>query len=166
LQLYRLTAHELHDLLIKKEISAEELNIAVFDRIENVEDKIGAYITRTKESALESARAVDRQIRDGEAITPLSGIPLAIKDNLCTDGLRTTASSKILSNFIPPYSATVVKKLEAAGATVVGKTNLDEFAMGSSTENSAFFTTRNPWDTERVGPRWFQRRLGSRRLRR
>ncbi|MCG9967808.1 Asp-tRNA(Asn)/Glu-tRNA(Gln) amidotransferase subunit GatA [Pelotomaculum terephthalicicum JT] len=150
MQLYRLTAHELHDLLIKKEISAEELNIAVFDRIENVEDKIGAYITRTKESALESARAVDRQIRDGEAITPLSGIPLAIKDNMCTDGLRTTASSKILSNFIPPYSATVVKKLEAAGATVVGKTNLDEFAMGSSTENSAFFTTRNPWDTERV----------------
>jgi aspartyl-tRNA(Asn)/glutamyl-tRNA(Gln) amidotransferase subunit A len=150
LRLFLRTAHELHDLLIKKEISAEELNKAVFNRVESVEDKIGAYITRTREKALEQARAVDLQIRNGERVSPLSGIPVAIKDNICTDGVKTTAGSKILANFIPPYSATVVKKLDAAGASVAGKTNLDEFAMGSSTENSGFFTTRNPWDTGRV----------------
>lgn len=150
MQLFLRTAHEIHDLLIKKEISAEEINKAVFDRVETVEDKIGAFITRTKEIALERARAVDRQIRDGENIPALAGIPVAVKDNMCTDGTLTTAGSKILSNFIPPYSATVVKKLDAAGAAMVGKTNMDEFAMGSSTENSAFFTTRNPWDTGRV----------------
>jgi aspartyl-tRNA(Asn)/glutamyl-tRNA(Gln) amidotransferase subunit A len=150
LQLFRLTAHELHDLLIKKEISAEELNLAVFDRIEAVEDRVKAYVTMTKERALEQARLVDRQIKDGEKISPLAGIPVAIKDNMCIDGVRTTACSKILANFVPPYSATVVKRLDGAGAIMVGKTNCDEFAMGSSTENSAFFITRNPWDTERV----------------
>lgn len=150
MQLYRLTAHELHDLLIKKEISAEEINNAVFERIDAVEDKIGAYVTKTKEHALKSARAVDEQIRNGETVAPLAGIPVAVKDNMCTNGLRTTASSKILSNFVPPYDATVVEKLAAVGAAVVGKTNLDEFAMGSSTENSAFANTKNPWDTERV----------------
>lgn len=150
MQLFRLTAHELHDLLIKKEISAEELNLAVFDRIEAVEDRVKAYVTMTKERALEQARLVDRQIKDGEKISPLAGIPVAIKDNMCIDGVRTTACSKILANFVPPYSATVVKRLDGAGAIMVGKTNCDEFAMGSSTENSAFFITRNPWDTERV----------------
>lgn len=150
MQLYRLTAHELHDLLIKKEISAEEINNAVFERIDAVEDKIGAYVTKTKEHALKSAHVVDEQIRNGEIIAPLAGIPVAVKDNMCTNGLRTTASSKILSNFVPPYDATVVEKLAAVGAAVVGKTNLDEFAMGSSTENSAFANTRNPWDIERV----------------
>ncbi len=150
MQLFRLTAHELHDLLIKKDISAIEINEAVFDRIESVEEKVNAYLSRTRERALEQARVVDAQIRKGEKIFPLSGIPIAIKDNMCTDGITTTAGSEILANFIPPYSATVVKKLDAAGATMVGKTNLDEFAMGSSTENSAFFTTRNPWDTDRV----------------
>jgi len=150
LQLFRLTAHELHGLLSKKEISAEELNKAVFDRIEAVEDKIGAYICRTKKYALERARVVDRQIKNGEKIAPLSGIPVAIKDNICTNGISTTAGSRILSGFIPPYSATVVNKLDAAGAVLTGKTNMDEFAMGSSTENSAFLTTHNPWDTGRV----------------
>ncbi|MDD3654279.1 MAG: Asp-tRNA(Asn)/Glu-tRNA(Gln) amidotransferase subunit GatA [Desulfotomaculaceae bacterium] len=150
MQLYQLTAHEMHDLLINKELSAEELNNKIFDRIEAVDDKIGAYITITKKSALERARVVDRQIQAGEKIAPLAGIPVALKDNICTKGVRTTAGSKILSNFIPPYSATVVEKLEAAGATVIGKTNMDEFAMGSSTENSAFFATKNPWDTQRV----------------
>lgn len=150
MQFFLLTAHEMHDQLIRKEISAEELNKAVFARIDAVEEQIGAYITRTEENALAQARAVDRQIRNGEKITPLSGIPMAIKDNICTDGIKTTAGSKILSNFIPPYSATVVKRLEAAGAAIAGKANLDEFAMGSSNENSAFFTTRNPWDTSRV----------------
>lgn len=150
MQLFMRTAHELHDLMMKKEISAEELSKAVFDRIESVEDKIGAFITRTRENAFERARAVDRQIQSGEKIVPLAGIPVAIKDNMCTNGILTTAGSKILSNFIPPYSATVVERFDAAGAAMVGKTNLDEFAMGSSTENSAFFVTRNPWDTSKV----------------
>jgi len=150
LQLFRLTAHELHDLLVKKEISAEELNLAVFDRVEAVDDKVKAYVTMTKERALEQARSVDRQIQNAEKISPLAGIPVAIKDNMCTDGVKTTACSKMLANFVPPYSATVVKRLDGAGATMVGKTNLDEFAMGSSTENSAFFVTHNPWDTQRV----------------
>ncbi|OPX89678.1 MAG: Glutamyl-tRNA(Gln) amidotransferase subunit A [Pelotomaculum sp. PtaB.Bin104] len=150
MQLYQLTAHEMHDLLINKELSSEELNNSIFDRIEAVEDKIKAFVTITKESALERARSVDRQIQAGEKIGPLAGIPVAVKDNMCTKGVRTTASSKILSNFVPPYSATVVEKLEAAGSTIPGKTNLDEFAMGSSTENSAFFHTSNPWDIQRV----------------
>ncbi|TEB04666.1 Glutamyl-tRNA(Gln) amidotransferase subunit A [Pelotomaculum schinkii] len=150
MQLFRLTAHELHDLLVKKEISAEELNLAVFTRVEAVDDRVKAYVTMTKERALEQARSVDRQIKNGDKISPLAGIPVAIKDNMCIDGVRTTACSKILANFVPPYSATVVKRLDGAGATMLGKTNCDEFAMGSSTENSAFFVTRNPWDTERV----------------
>jgi len=150
LQLFRLTAHELHDLLIKKEISAKELCRAVFERMESVEDKVGAYITRIGERALERARTVDGQIKNGEEISPLAGIPVAVKDNICADGVPTTAGSKMLANFIPPYSATVVKRLDAAGAVMVGKTNMDEFAMGSSTENSAFQATRNPWDTGRV----------------
>ncbi|MDD3654283.1 MAG: Asp-tRNA(Asn)/Glu-tRNA(Gln) amidotransferase subunit GatA [Desulfotomaculaceae bacterium] len=147
MQLHQLTAHEMHDLLINKELSSEELNNHIFDRIEAVEDKIKAYLTLTKEGALERARSVDGQIQSGERIGPLAGIPVAVKDNICTKGIRTTAGSKILSNFIPPYNATVVEKLAAAGATIVGKTNLDEFAMGSSTENSAFIATKNPWDT-------------------
>ncbi len=150
MQLFMRTAHELHDLMMKKEISAEELSKAVFDRIESAEDKIGAFITRTTENAFKRARAVDRQIQSGEKIVPLAGIPLAIKDNICTSGILTTAGSKILSNFVPPYSATVVERFDAAGAAMVGKTNLDEFAMGSSTENSAFFVTRNPWNTSKV----------------
>jgi len=135
LQLFWLTAHELHDLLVKKEISAEELTLAVFNRVEAVDGQVKAYVTLTKERALEKARLVDIQLHNGEQISPLAGIPVAIKDNICTDGVLTTAGSRILANFIPPYSATVVKRLDAAGAVMVGKTNLDEFAMGSSSEN-------------------------------
>lgn len=150
MQLYQLTAHELHALLVKKEISAVELNEAVFERIEAVEESVAAYLVLTRELAMTVARRVDQQIRAGEQISPLAGIPIAIKDNICTEGVRTTAASKILYNFIPPYDATVVKKLAGQAATMTGKTNLDEFAMGSSTENSGFFPTRNPWDLERV----------------
>lgn len=148
--LFQKTAHELHELLLKKEISAEQLCEDVFQRMDSVEDKVNAFITRTKETALERARYVDGLIRKGENIPPLAGIPVAVKDNICIEGIRTTCASRMLENFIPPYSATVVKKLDAAGAVMVGKTNMDEFAMGSSTENSAFFPTRNPWDPERV----------------
>lgn len=150
MQLFWRTAHELHDLLVNKEISAEELNRAVLDRITEVDGKVKAYVTITGEQALEQARLVDRALKNGETIAPLAGIPVAVKDNICTDGVLTTAGSKMLANFVPPYSATVVKKLEGAGVTMPGKVNLDEFAMGSSTENSAFFVTSNPWDIERV----------------
>ncbi len=150
MELYYLTAHELHDLLVNRQITAEELCRAFFERIDAVEDKLKAYVTITRENALARAKEIDRQIAAGEHIAPLAGIPVAVKDNLCTEGVRTTCSSKILYNFVPPYSATVITRLNQAGAVVLGKTNLDEFAMGSSTENSGFFTTHNPWDLERV----------------
>ncbi|MEW5897827.1 MAG: Asp-tRNA(Asn)/Glu-tRNA(Gln) amidotransferase subunit GatA [Bacillota bacterium] len=150
MELYYLTAHELHDLLVDRQITAEELCRAFFERIDAVEDKLKAYVTITRENALARAKEIDRQIAAGEQIAPLAGIPVAVKDNLCTEGVRTTCSSKILYNFVPPYSATVITRLNQAGAVILGKTNLDEFAMGSSTENSGFFTTHNPWDLERV----------------
>ncbi|MBQ4494137.1 MAG: Asp-tRNA(Asn)/Glu-tRNA(Gln) amidotransferase subunit GatA [Selenomonadaceae bacterium] len=146
--LYDKTAHELHELLTAKKISAAELTADVLKRVDEVEDKIGAYITITRDNAAADAKAVDDKIARGEAIAPLEGIPCAIKDNICTKGIRTTCASKILENFIPPYNATVYDKL--AGSIVIGKANLDEFAMGSSTENSAYHTTHNPQDLERV----------------
>jgi len=150
LQLHYLTAHQLHDMLVSKQISAEELTLAVFDRIEQVEEKIRAYVTLTQERALNYARLVDKARLAGEALPLMAGIPVAIKDNMCTKGVRTTCASKILYNYIPPYNATVIERLNEARTVMVGKTNLDEFAMGSSCENSAFFTTCNPWDTNRV----------------
>ena len=146
MSLYYLTAHELHDLLLKKEISAVEINKAVFNRIESVEDSVKAYLTLTRDQAMKTAQDVDDMIGAGRPIPPLAGIPIAIKDNMCAEGVRTTAASKIIYNFIPPYDATVVKKLAGQHIAMTGKTNLDEFAMGSSTENSGFFATHNPWD--------------------
>ncbi|MBR0102497.1 MAG: Asp-tRNA(Asn)/Glu-tRNA(Gln) amidotransferase subunit GatA, partial [Selenomonadaceae bacterium] len=146
--LYDKTAHELHELLTAKKISATELTADVLKRVDEVEDKLGAYITITRDKAASDAKAVDDKIARGEMITPLEGIPCAVKDNICTKGIRTTCASKILENFIPPYNATVYDKL--ASSIVIGKANLDEFAMGSSTENSAYHTTHNPHDLERV----------------
>ncbi|ABP66523.1 glutamyl-tRNA(Gln) amidotransferase, A subunit [Caldicellulosiruptor saccharolyticus DSM 8903] len=148
--LYRLTAHEAIDLIKKKEVKCQEVVQSVLDRIEQVEDKVKAYITITKEEALENAKKIDEKIAKGEDVGVLYGLPIALKDNLCTDGIKTTCASKILYNFVPPYDATVVKKLKENDMTLLGKLNMDEFAMGSSTENSAFHTTRNPWDLERV----------------
>jgi aspartyl-tRNA(Asn)/glutamyl-tRNA(Gln) amidotransferase subunit A len=145
-----LTAHELHDLLRSRKVSAEELINSVLDRIEQVDDTLGAYLTVTREKALETARLVDAKIRNGEEIGPLAGIPVALKDNLCTRGVRTTCSSRALENYVPPFDATVVERLKAADVVFVGKTNLDEFAMGCSTESSAFALTRNPWNLEMV----------------
>ncbi|MDA8186695.1 MAG: Asp-tRNA(Asn)/Glu-tRNA(Gln) amidotransferase subunit GatA [Dehalococcoidales bacterium] len=150
MELYKLTVHEAHDLLSRKQISSVELTQAVLDRIAQTDGTIKAYITVTPELALEQARRADEKIARGKAISPLTGVPVAIKDIMCTKGVVTTCASKILESFVPPYDATVVGKLRAVDAVMVGKTNLDEFAMGSSTENSAFFVTRNPRDPERV----------------
>ena len=143
-------AHELHTLLINKKISSSELTEKIFDRINAVEGKVQAYVTLTKEEAIKQARAADERIKQNKDITPLTGIPIAIKDNMCTKGVLTTCSSKILENYIAPYDATVVSKLKRAGAVIVGKTNMDEFAMGSSTENSAIHLTSNPWNLKAV----------------
>lgn len=150
MQLNELTAHELHKKLAGKEISSVEITEAVFKRIDQVEEKVKAFVTLTRENAMVKAREVDARIADGDKIGPLEGLPVVIKDNMCTKGVLTTCSSKMLHNFVPPYSATVVEKLSNAGAVVIGKANMDEFAMGSSTENSRFFTTCNPWDIKRV----------------
>jgi aspartyl-tRNA(Asn)/glutamyl-tRNA(Gln) amidotransferase subunit A len=149
MDLFRLTIHEAHALLKKKEISSKEITESVLDRIEAVEDRIGAYITVTKDQALAQAEMADEYINNGYCM-PLTGIPVAIKDIICTKGIPTTCASKILKEFIPPYDGTVVQKLKADRAVVVGKTNLDEFGMGSSTENSAIKITHNPWDLRRI----------------
>ncbi len=149
-ELYELTAHAAHDLLCRKQISARELLDAVFTRIDAVEESVHSYVLLMRDSALRTAERVDARLAAGEAIGALEGIPLALKDVLCTQGVRTTCCSRILEHFVPPYDATVVRRLHAAGVVLVGKTNMDEFAMGSSTENSAFGPTHNPWDLSRV----------------
>ncbi len=143
-------AHVLHDMLVNKEITSTELTKDVLARIDEVEGDVKAYLTITREEALKQAEAVDAKIAAGEEISFLEGIPGAIKDNICTNGVRTTCASKILEHFVPPYDATVVTKLNNENTVVVGKTNLDEFAMGGSTENSAYYPTHNPWNTECV----------------
>lgn len=150
MELWRLTVHEAHQLLKRREISSVELTKAILERISQVESKVKAFLTITEEIAFKMAEEADKRLANGENVTPLTGIPIAIKDNMCTKGVLTTCASKILYNFVPPYDATVVVKLKEAGAVFVGKTNMDEFAMGSSTEFSGFFPTRNPWDLERV----------------
>ena len=141
---------ELHQQLVSKERSAVEIAQATLDQIEAVESKVKAFLTVTADKALATARQVDDKIAAGESIGMLEGIPLGIKDNMCTQGIKTTCASQILAGFVPPYESTATQKLKEAGAVVVGKTNLDEFAMGGSTENSSFQTTANPWDLERV----------------
>lgn len=150
MELFKLTAHELHQKLVNKEVSSVEITESVLGRIDAVEDKVQAYVNQTRELALAKARQVDEKIKKGEPISPLAGIPGAIKDNMCTKGIKTTCSSKILENFVAPYDATVIEKLTDQDMVLMGKTNLDEFAMGGSTENSGFFTSHNPWDLNRV----------------
>jgi len=141
---------ELHELLVRKDVSSTELTKAYIERIQTVDPKLQAYLTVLKDQALGQAVEVDRKIAQGEVLSALEGIPMALKDNMCTEGVRTSCASKMLENFIPPYNATVTDRLQAAGTILLGKVNMDEFAMGSSTENSFFAKTRNPWDLERV----------------
>jgi aspartyl-tRNA(Asn)/glutamyl-tRNA(Gln) amidotransferase subunit A len=149
LELCRLGISQLTELLQKREVSAREITAAVYKQIDLVEGKIKAYVTLTREEAFKAAEEADRTISSGDKKS-LTGIPVAVKDNMCTKGILTTCSSKILHNFVPPYESTVTARLNEHGFVLTGKTNLDEFAMGSSTENSGFHTTRNPWDTARI----------------
>ena len=146
---FDLTIAQAHERLNKREISSVELTRAVLDRITRVEPQVGAFITVTPEAALKQAEAADRRIATGQ-ILPLTGIPLAIKDLISTKGIRTTCASRILEHYVPPYDATVITRLRDLGAVMVGKVNLDEFAMGSSTENSALQVTRNPWNPDYI----------------
>ena len=144
-----LTIPEARDLLSKREVSSVELTRACLERIDAVEDRVRSFITLTPEIALQQAEGADRMLADGEA-SPLTGIPVQIKDVMCTQGVRTTCASRMLEDYVPVYNATAVDRLVRQGAVMLGKGNMDEFAMGSSCENSAFHPTLNPWDTSRV----------------
>lgn len=150
MNLYQKTATELSAMLRAKEVSATEILQDTFSRIESVEPKIEAFLSVTEEQAKQQAQRVDDKIAKGEELGALAGIPIGIKDNICTQGVATTCASKMLENFVPPYNATVIDKMLAADAVIPGKLNLDEFAMGGSCENSAFQKTKNPWDITRV----------------
>ena len=149
-ELYQLTIAEAGEMLRRRAISSVELTNAYLDRIRAVEGQVKAYTLVTDDLALRQAAEADRRFAHGATVSPLTGIPLAIKDVISTKGVRTTCGSRMLENFVPPYDATVMERLNAAGAVMLGKTNMDEFAMGSSTEHSAFFPTHNPWDLERA----------------
>lgn len=149
MELYSRTIHELKEMLADKQVSAVEVTQSVLTRIDAVESKVGAYITLARDQALKDAEAADGLLAKGQG-GDLCGIPLSIKDVLCTQGLRTTAGSKILEPFVPPYNATVVEKLKTAGAIILGKVSMDEFAMGSSNENCAYGTPHNPWNLDYI----------------
>jgi aspartyl-tRNA(Asn)/glutamyl-tRNA(Gln) amidotransferase subunit A len=149
-ELYQLTIHEAHELLKLRHISSVELTKSLLRRISEIEDKVRACITLADDLALKEAEAADRYIKCTPDFPPLTGIPAMIKDAICTRAIRTTCGSRMLESFVPPYDAAVIEKLKAQKSIILGKTNMDEFAMGSSTEHSAFFTTHNPWDLTRV----------------
>jgi aspartyl-tRNA(Asn)/glutamyl-tRNA(Gln) amidotransferase subunit A len=149
MELNQLTIHELQEKIKNGNVTATQVTESVFSRIDAVEERVHSYIRLLKEDALAAAAKVDENIKKGD-IKPLTGIPIALKDIVCTKGIPTTCGSRILHNFVPPYNSTVVEKLQSAGAIFIGKANMDEFAMGSSTETSYFGPTRNPWDLERI----------------
>jgi len=149
-ELAKLTIHELSSKLKKKDVSSLELTQSILDRIDKVDGEVQAFLHVSGEKALDQARIVDERIAKGDYVGPLMGIPLAPKDIYLTEGIPTTCASKILQNYKPPFSSTVIEKTLDAGSVILGKVNLDEFAMGTSTENSGIKITKNPWDLERV----------------
>ena len=144
------TATELAAKIKAKEVSVTDAVEAVLEQIDKKEQTYHCYVTMDKENALKKAEEVQKKIDAGELTGPLAGVPVAVKDNMCTEGMLTTCSSKILNNFVPTFSSEAVLNLEKAGAVIIGKTNMDEFAMGSTTETSAYGVTKNPWNTEHV----------------
>ncbi|OFI06242.1 glutamyl-tRNA(Gln) amidotransferase subunit A [Clostridium acetireducens DSM 10703] len=150
MELYKLTAHELKKLICEKEVKAEEVVQSYLNRINNIDEKVGAYLCVSSEEALNKAKELDKKIEKGEKLGGLSGIPIAIKDNISVKSMQNTCASKMLQGYKSPYDAHVIEKIKNEQGIVIGKVNLDEFAMGSSTENSALKVTRNPWDLERV----------------
>jgi aspartyl-tRNA(Asn)/glutamyl-tRNA(Gln) amidotransferase subunit A len=150
MDLHELSIQQAHELLSSRQMSSEELTRAYLERIRRIDPQIKSYVTVSEEIALEQARNADQRIKTGEVLTPLTGIPYSAKDSLSTRGINTTCSSKILANYKPFYDCTAIHRLNSASSVLLGKTNMDEFGMGSSTENSGFFTTRNPWDYDHV----------------
>ena len=150
MDLHELSIQQAHKLLSSRQISSEELTRAYLERIRRLDPQIQSYVTVSEEVALEQARQADRRIKTGDGLTPLTGIPYSAKDSLSTRDIRTTCSSKILANYRPFYDCTAIRKLNSTSSVLLGKTNMDEFGMGSSTENSGFFTTRNPWNYDHV----------------
>lgn len=150
MDLTKLTAHELKDMLSNKEVKAEEITKAFLDRINLVDNKLGAYLYVSEEEAIKKAKEIDVKIEKNEELKALSGIPIGIKDNINVKGMQNTCASKILEGYTSPYDAHVTEKIKQEEGIILGKLNMDEFAMGSSTENSAFKLAKNPWDLERV----------------
>ncbi len=150
MDLCKLTMHELKDMLDKREITSEEITRQYIDRIKQVDEKVNSYITVCEEEAIAKAKQIDEKYAKGEKLGSLAGIPIAIKDNICTKNIKTTCASKMLENFVSPYDATIIEKLEKEDAIILGKTNMDEFAMGASTERSYFKVTKNPWNLNKV----------------
>lgn len=150
MDIINLTAKDIRDMVVKKKVSCREVTQGYLAQIKKHNDSLKVFLNVFEKSALAKAAEIDKKISEGKKPGPLAGVPVAVKDNICISGTKTTCASKILEGYTAPYNAFIVERLDAADAVVLGKTNLDEFAMGSSTENSGFFTTRNPWDTERV----------------
>ena len=150
MKLYEYTVHELVEMLEKGEVTSEEITRSYFERIKEIDPKVKAYVSTLEDEAIATAKKVDEDRKAGKTVSKFAGIPIGIKDNMCITGTKTTCSSKMLENFVAPYDATVIEKLKKEDAVVLGKLNMDEFAMGGSTEHSAFFKTRNPWDLDRV----------------
>ena len=150
MQLNKLKAIDYIEMVQKREVSVEQVFDDIFQQIDTKDKKLKAYLSLNRENALSEAREMDKKIAKGDIIPPLAGLPVAIKDIISTKGIETTCASKMLQGYIPPYDATVIKKIKEAGGIIIGKTNMDEFAMGSSTESSAFQLTLNPWDISRV----------------
>ncbi len=149
-KLYELTAKETVERIRNREVTAEECIQAIFERIQNLEDKINAFVTLVEKEALKKAKEIDKRVSQGKKIGKLAGVAIAVKDAICTKGIATTCSSRMLENFVPPYDAEVIERIKRQDGLIIGKTNMDEFAMGSSTETSYFGPTRNPWDLQRV----------------